>query len=68
MTVVTGVFSVLIKSQLQSEQEQEALFYTAMMALVNSSIISSLWVLGNKQLRIFAVDKIKYLFCLLVAD
>ena len=61
MTVVTGVFSVVIRAQLQEEEEQEALFYISMMALVLSSIISCLWVTGNPQLRIFTLEKMKTL-------
>ena len=60
MTVVTGVFSVLIREQLQ--EEQEALFYISMVGLVLSSIISCLWVTGNPQLRIFTLEKMKTLF------
>lgn len=68
MTVVTGVFSVVIRSQLHAEEEQEAMFYVSMMALVNSSIISSLWVIGNPQLRLFTVEKIKTVFCVSEVD
>ena len=60
MTVVTGVLSVVIRAHLQ---EEEAMFYVAMMALVISSIISSLWVTGNPQLRNFTVEKTTFLFC-----
>ena len=65
MTVVTGVLSVVIRAHLQ---EQEAMFYVAMIALVISSIISSLWVTGNPQLRIFTVEKIKTLFFVTESD
>ena len=68
MTVVTGVFSVVFRSQLQTEDEQGVMFYVAMMALVNSSVISSLWVSGNQQLRIFTVEKIKSLCCVSELD
>ena len=68
MTMVTGVFSVVIRSQLLEEQQQGAMFYVSMMALVNSSIISSLWVIGNPQLRSFTVEKIKTLFCVSEVD
>ena len=68
MTVVTGVFSLAIRSQLQAEAEQEAMIYVSMMALVNSSIISSLWVIGNQQLRIFTVEKMKTLCFMSAVD
>ena len=68
MTVVTGVFSVVIRAQLQEEEEQEALFYISMMGLVLSSIISCLWVTGNPQLRIFTVEKIQTLFFVTESD
>ena len=68
MTVVTGVFSLAIRAQLQAEAEQEAMFYVSMMALVNSSIISSLWVIGNQELRIFTVEKMKTLCCMSEVD
>lgn len=61
MTLVTGVLSVVIRDELQ--EEEEAMFYLSMMALVISSITSSLWVTGNPQLRNFTVEKITFLFC-----
>ena len=60
MTMVAGVLSMMIRGQ----EEEDAIFYVSIMALVLSTIISGLWVTGNPQLKIFTVEKIKSVFSL----
>ena len=62
MTLVTGVFSVVLRDQLGEEEGHEAFLYISMTALVISSIVSCLWVTGNPQLRLFTLEKMKTLF------
>ena len=64
MTVGAGLFSVMIRGQ----KEEDAIFYVSITALLNSAFISSLWVMGNPQLKIFTVQKIKTLCCLSEVD
>ena len=57
-TVVTGVASLLIRTQVQLAEDTTA-WQISMLGLVMSSITSTAWVTTNPQLRQFTVERIK---------